>query len=124
MAFPNLVPNKRSISMGDYPVKAYETMNGAETRIRYGDQRRQATLDLTYDRLTPAEADEIAAHYDSVEGTTYTFTIGTPLTAGWISGTRVQGDGQWRYAEAPSFSQIGGECEQMTATVRLITVVG
>lgn len=124
MSYPALVPNRRSVSMGDFPVKAYESMSGAETRIRYGDQRRQATLELTYDRLTPTEADQIAAHYDSVEGTTYTFSVGTPLTEGWISGTRVQGNGQWRYADPPSFNQLGGECEQLSATVRLVTVVG
>lgn len=110
--------------MGDYPVKPYETMNGAETRIRYGDQRRLARLELSYENLTSTEADLIAAHYDSVQGSMYTFTVGEPLTAGWISGARIQGDGQWRYADAPTFSQQGGECDKVQVRVSLVTVVG
>lgn len=124
MSFPSLTPSRRSVSLGDTPVRAYRAMSGAETRILYGNQRSEATLELFYEKLSASEADQFVTHYDSVKGTAMTFAVGTPLTVGWVSGSKVQGPGQWRYDGPPSFEQNGGECDRVNVSVKLKTVVG
>ena len=123
MSFPNIKPTSRNCSLGDYPVRYYEAISGAEVRLVYGSKRRQATLDLSYEALSAAEANQFVCHYESVKGTTYTFGVGTALTVGWISGGGVQGQGAWRYDGPPSFTQAGGECDKVNVSVKLVTVV-
>lgn len=124
MSFPTIKPTRRTASMGDYPVKAYRAISGAETRIRYGNLRSEATLELGYEGLSAAEAAEFANHYEAVNGTTYTFAVTTALTVGWNSGATVQGSGKWRYDGPPTFSQVGGDCDRVDVAITLKTVVG
>jgi len=123
-AFPTIKPSRRAVSLGDYPVKSFRSVNGSEVRIRYGNVRSEATLDLVYEKLTAAEADQFVNHYDanSVQGTFKTFSVGTALTVGWSSGSKVQGSAAWRYAGPPKFTQAGGDCDRMDVTVKLKTV--
>jgi hypothetical protein len=122
-SFPDYKPSRRNVSLGDWPVKAVRAMSGAETRLRYGDRRSEATLDLYYEALTAVEADAFISHYNSALGTYDTFTVGTPLTVGWTSGSRVTGDAAWRYAEPPQFSSNAGDCDKLNVSIKLMTVV-
>lgn len=122
-AFPDYKPSRRNVSLGDWPIKAVRSMSGAETRIRYGDRRTDAVLDLYYENLSAAEADAFVSHYNSAIGTYDTFTVATPLTIGWDSGSKVKGDGSWRYAEPPQFSSSAGDCTRVNVSVKLTTVV-
>ena len=122
-AFPTTLPNRRAVSLGDYPVKSYRSINGAEVRIMYGDKRSEATLELFYEKLTAAEADRFVVHYDAVDGTFKTFTVSAPLTVGWTSGGRIKGSAEWRYDGPPQFTQSGGDCDRMDLTIKLKTVL-
>jgi len=56
MAFPSLVPSARSFAQGDFATKKYTAISGQETRIRYGDKKYGATLNLTYQNLSDDQA--------------------------------------------------------------------
>ena len=120
--YPSLMPTRRAVSLGDWPVKSYRTINGDETRIRYGNKKSEATLELFYEKLTDTEADQFVSHYDWARGTYKTFAVGAPLTTGWRSGAKVQGTSAWRYDGPPKFNQNGGDCNRMNLTVKLKTV--
>ena len=123
MSFPNILPTRRSVSLGDYPVKAFRSISGAEVRIRYGNVRSEATLELFYEKLSAEEADQFVNHYENVVGTFKTYGVGSPLTVGWISGNKVKHSGAaWRYDGPPRFTQNGGDCEKMDCTIKLKTV--
>lgn len=122
MSFPTYVPNSRTVELGDYPVKAVRSLSGAETRLRYGHARSQATCQLQYQRMSPAQCQAFINHYDAVGGTSNTFSVTTAISAGWnVSG--VPGSGRWRYDGPPQFSASGGECDRSDVTIKLISVV-
>lgn len=122
MSFPTTVPSSRSVTLGDYPVKTVRSLSGVETRLRYGNARSQATCELQYKRLTPAQCQAFISHYDSVGGTSNTFAVTTAVSAGW-GVTGVQGSGQWRYDGPPQFTATGGECDRSDAAIKLISVI-
>ena len=110
MPFPALRPTSRSFSAGDYPVKTFRAQSGAEVRILYGSKRSGMSIDLGYDNIEDAQADDFIAHYDEVKGITNTFTLPAELRVGW-SGNQAALDAtgtgnQWRYAEAPSITSV------------------
>jgi len=123
MAFPSTLPTRRNVSLGNWPVKVVRAMSGAETRMRYGDLRSDATLELYYDNISATEADAFVDHYNSTIGTYNTFSVSAPLTVGWNSGNKIKGGGAWRYAEAPQFSSNAGDCNRVNVTVKLTAVV-
>ena len=51
MTFPTLAPSSRSFEPGNWAVKNYNAMSGAEIRIRYGDKRFNARLSLQYQNI-------------------------------------------------------------------------
>lgn len=119
MAFPTLTPTGRSYDPGDWPVKKYQALSGAEIRIRYGNKRTNARLTLSYDNVTDGQADSFLTHYLSVEGTFRTFGI-SPLV---FVGTGVQ-DGVsqvYRYAGPPKVTSIRPNISSVV--VELISVV-
>lgn len=122
MSFPAIVPTSRNVTLGDYPVKSVRSLSGVETRLRYGNARSQATCDLQYKRLSPAQCQAFINHYDSVGGTSSTFAVTTAISAGWnVSG--IPGSGQWRYDGPPQFTAAGGDCDRSDVAIKLISVI-
>lgn len=128
MAFPtSLQPTSRGYSPGDYPVKTYNANNGAEVRILYGSSPFNMTLDLTYDNITDAEADQFLTHYYEVQGTYQTFEIPSTAStfAGWTGGAdslnRASSGAIWRYSEPPQQRTIRPGVS--TVSVRLVGVL-
>jgi len=111
MPFPQLTPSSRSLDPGSWPVKTFRAQNGAEIRMLYGNRRTGMSLDMTYQNLTDAEAEQFLAHYAQMRGTYETFTLpdNPAALAGW-AGARASidvGDGnRWRYAEPPAVSNV------------------
>ena len=66
MAFPSLVPSARSFAQGDFANRKYNAISGQETRIRYGDKKYDATLNLTYQNLSDAQANLFLENYTEV----------------------------------------------------------
>lgn len=110
MAFPTLEPTSRNFGAGDYPVKTFKAQSGAEVRILYGSKRTNMTIDLAYDNIPDTDAEDFVSHFDEVLGTYATFTLPTPLLAGWSGApAALTADGtgnQWRYAEPPTITSV------------------
>ena len=111
MTFPSdLVPSSREFSPGDWPVKTFNAMDGAEVRILYGSKRTKMELRLRYDNITDANAERFLSHYSDRKGTFLTFALPSrPGTRGGWTGSDSALDAvgnQWRYAEAPSVSSV------------------
>jgi hypothetical protein len=128
MAFPTSIrPTSRGYSPGDYPVKTYNANNGAEVRILYGSAPFNMTLDLTYDNITDAQADQFLTHYYEVQGTYQTFEIPSTAStfAGWTGGAdnlnRASSGAVWRYSEPPQQRTIRPGIS--TVSVRLVGVL-
>ena len=111
MTLPSITPSARNFTPGNFPIKEYKALSGKEIRIRYGNVRTEATLDLTYENITDAEASLFLSHYDSLQGTFTTFSIvnthvvfnGWAGTAGSLNSK--QGT-SWRYAEPSQIESV------------------
>ena len=119
MSFPNLTPTGRTYDPGDWPVKKYQALSGAEIRIRYGNLRTNQRLTLTYDNITDSEASQFLDHYVSVQGTFLKFTIGGNVFNG--SGLSKGRDAVYRYDGPPQVTSVRPNISSVV--VNLISVV-
>lgn len=129
MAFPDLKPTNRSVSLGDWPVKTYRAQNGKELRLLYGDKRTGAELNLTYDNLEDSEAEQFFTHYNDMRGSYGVFEASVASRAGWNRDQNGQRFGtpfnepdnnRYRYAEPPQISSV--RPGRSSVTVRLVSV--
>lgn len=122
VAFPNLKPTSRSYSPGEFASIEFKALNGAITKLRYGNRRHNSTLSLTFANISDDNVVLILDHYSliTVTGDWASFTTSN-ATAGasaslvpWLaesaSGLR------WRYASSPKVSSVRNglstiECE-------------
>ncbi|HAX29285.1 MAG TPA: hypothetical protein DCX94_15305 [Alteromonas macleodii] len=128
----DLVPSARTFESGDYPVKTYKAQNGAEHRILYGNKRTNMKLSLTYANILDADAELFLDHYDTVQGTFQTFSLGSvgadrrnPTRGGWegnkdVLGAETHGN-NYRYEGPPQVQQVA--LGRSTVTVNLIGVL-
>jgi hypothetical protein len=124
MPFPSLVPSARAFAPGDWPVKQYKALSGAEVRIRYGNLRTEATLDLTFENITDTAAAGFLSHYDETQGTFTTFNLPAQVFQGWGASSSLLNNPSgtaWRYAEAPQITSVYPG--RSTASVKLIAVL-
>lgn len=124
MSFPNLVPSARSFTPGDFPIKQYKALSGAEVRIRYGNLRTEATLDLTYENITDANAAAFLSHYSSTQGTFLTFGLAGGVFSGWNASSgllNAPSGAAWRYDGPPQVTSVYPG--RSTVQVKLIAVV-
>lgn len=110
MAFPTAVPTQRNYDPGDWPTKTFSAQSGREIRIRYGDTRTNARLELSYSNVADSVAEEFLTHFLEVNGTFSTFTLPDEARAGW-SGTSAMftpgGDtAEYRYEKPPQISSV------------------
>jgi len=62
-AFPSLAPSAAPITPGAWPVLAFSSLNGAESRIRQGSAQIGRRLQLTFTNVTESNFLAILAHY-------------------------------------------------------------
>ena len=113
MAFPSLAPTSRQFVAGDWPMAKFQSQNGSEARILYGNRRTGHTLSLNYNSISDAEAEEFFNDYYSRKGTYETFALPQPVTGnagrGWAGSTSFFNAGSgvnWRYAEPPQLTSV------------------
>lgn len=110
MAFPTLAPTARVYEAGDWPIKTYSAMSGAEIRIRYGNKRLNARLSLNYDNITDVQAEQFLIHYYETTGTFTTFTVPAAASTGWTGTATALSPGSsgtaYRYASAPQITSV------------------
>jgi len=131
MAYPiALKPTSRSFNPGDYPVKAFKSQSGAETRILYGNRRTNLKLSLTYENISDASAELFIDHYDETQGTFATFGVASESTndgakTGWEGNSTAIGANSsgnaYRYEGPPELTQVRPGIS--TVTVNLIGVL-
>lgn len=124
MAFPTIYPSARSYEAGDWPVRPYQTLSGAEVRIRYGNRRSNAKLSLSYENIPDTQAEQFLTHYNETNGTFYTFSVPAAVYAGWAGSPNALSPGSsgaaYRYAGPPQITAL--PCGKSTVKVELIGV--
>lgn len=128
LPFPTLTPSTRSIDIGDYPIKKYMAMNGAEIRILYGSADTNAVMTLTYQNITDDLASDFVQHFRSTKGTYEIFPLAQEVYNGWKGDTTegpyqiFRGEkGRWRYDSPPKISNVRPGIS--TVQISLITVL-
>jgi hypothetical protein len=124
MAFPTLKPTGREFNPGDWPIKRYNAQSGAEIRILYGNRRTNATLSLSYDNITDANAQLFTADYEAQLGTFRTFTLPSDVRAGWTGSAATidaPPSARWRYDSAPVIQAV--RPGRSSVTVSLVAVI-
>ena len=66
--FPKLGPSTRSYSPGEYPETIFYALNGASTRIQYGNRASASKMSMGFKGLTDKEAMSIIKCYEDVNG--------------------------------------------------------
>ncbi|MCE2835386.1 MAG: hypothetical protein LW834_12080 [Cyanobium sp. 49614_E6] len=84
-------------------------MSGVEIRLRYGDNRTGAKLQLSFDHIPDARAQEFLSHYAEVQGTFRSFVLPSSATTGWSGGALSPGTATtaaYRYSQPPQVTNI------------------
>ena len=66
--FPRLNPSSREYSPGTYPETKFQALNGAVTRIAYGNRSSASTMTMGFKALSDDEAMSIIRCYESANG--------------------------------------------------------
>ena len=116
VSFPTLVPSSRSYEPGVFPETQFQAQNGAVVRVRYGSQRTNSRLSLTFSNITDQDAADVLQNYvDVMSGDNYaefttsdvaaTTTTGEPgVLAPWFRETNSLL--KWKYASPPSVTSV------------------
>ena len=108
MNYPSVQPSSRTYDPGDWANKRFNSVSGAEVRIRYGDKRYNAKLSLIYTNISDEEANAFLAHYDAQYGTYKAFVLPPDALAGWAENSYLpnQSAMQFRYEQAPRIDAV------------------
>ena len=113
VAFPTIAPSSRNYSPGKYSYSEFKALNGATTRMIYGNRRSDAELSLGFKHISDTQAASILAHYETITPTSDWASFTTSDVAAGASTAmanylrEVGGSGlRWRYAEPPTVESI------------------
>lgn len=67
-SFPNHEPTSRTYRTGKWPTTTATSQSGVVTRRLWANKASGATLNLTYENITDAEADDFMATFDATKG--------------------------------------------------------
>ena len=95
--FPSLVPSDAPITPGAWPVLAFSSLNGAESRIRQGSAQIGRRLRLTFLNVTEANFLSILAHYQGQRSGFDSFGFDTTTLAADLTPS----GHAWLYASRP-----------------------
>jgi hypothetical protein len=111
--FPAIRPTGRSYSPGTYPSAEFKALNGATTRMLFGNRRSDAELSLEFQNISDDDAALILEHYERVvpsdDWVSFTNTTGAEgASAALRPYLKENGDSglRWRYADAPQISSV------------------
>ena len=66
--FPKISPSTRTYSPGVFPETMFQALNGATTRIAYGNRATASKMSMGFKGLTDSEAMQIIKCYENVNG--------------------------------------------------------
>lgn len=93
---------------GQYAVKRFTTIAGTGTSRLYSSQPFNASLELEFNNISDNAATQIAACYESAQGSYAALTLPQELWSGVSSDLRDQlsRDYIWRFSEQPKISSV------------------
>ena len=121
-SFPAITPSKRRYGFGLFPVSIVVGFGGGPVRFLHGDSRYGINLELGYEVLSQAEAQQIRDHYRRQNGGHRAFLLPNAIWAGHSSPTNiVPALTAWVYAEQPNETHRSGLL--FDVTVKLLQVI-
>ena len=97
VAFPDLVPTRRSYNPGAYPETQFRALNGATTTLRFGNRRSDSELQMSFDNITDDNAAALLKLYEEVT-----------VADDWVTFTANNGAGGASAALANYIREVGG----------------
>ena len=121
-AFPAIVPARRRYGFGLFPVTTESGFGGGSVRFLHGDTRYGVNLELGYEVITQAEAQQIRDHYRGQHGGARSFLLPNAIWAGQSNPDNIVPLGTaWVYAAEPAETHRSGLL--FDVTVRLLQVI-
>ena len=112
-AFPSIEPTGRSYTPGSYPTAEFKALNGATTRLLYGNRRSDAALSLDFQNITDESAALILRNYEQVTPTGdwvgFTSATGSAGASSALAAYLQESGGsglRWRYEGPPSVNSV------------------
>jgi hypothetical protein len=87
--FPSITPTRRNFSLGEYPLKVYNSLSGKTVRRSFGNRPFSATLELSFENVKENVLEAIYNHYHGQDGGTIGFTLPSIVFAGLPAGNLV-----------------------------------
>ena len=110
VAFPAIKPTSRSYSPGTYPSAEFKALNGATTRMLFGNRRSDAELDLEFSNISDDNAALILQHYERVVPSDdwVSFPAGTAGASAALAGFMQENTSglRWRYSGPPDVRSV------------------
>ena len=120
--FPVIVPSIRRYGFGLFPITTERGFGGGSVRFRHGATRYGVNLELGYEYLEEAEAQEIRDHYRGQNGGHQSFMLPHLIWAGHSDPANIVPLGTaWIYAEQPEENHRSGLL--FDVTVKLLQVI-
>ena len=113
VAFPALKPTSRSYSPGVYPSAEFKALNGATTRMLFGNRRSDAELQLEFGNISDDNAALILQHYERVvpsdDWVGFTSATGSAGASSALAAYLQESGGsglRWRYEGPPDVRSV------------------
>ena len=113
VAFPPIKPTGRSYNPGKYPQAEFRALNGATTRMLYGNRRSDAELQLEFQNISDDNAALILRNYERVGPTgdwvSFDASTGSAGASSSLAAYLQESGGsglRWRYDGPPDVSSV------------------
>jgi hypothetical protein len=121
-SFPALRPARRRYGFGLFPVTTESGFGGGSVRFLHGDTRYGVNLELGYEVITQAEAQQIRNHYRGQSGGARSFLLPNIIWAGHTNPANIVPLGtSWIYASEPEETHRSGLLFDLS--VKLLQVI-
>lgn len=120
--FPPLRPSTRRYGFGLFPLSIESSLGGGSVRFIHGPTRLAIQLELGYEVISEAEAQDIRDHYRGQDGSHRSFLLPSVIWSGHSSPANIVPIGTaWAYAGPPEETHRSGRLFDLG--VRLVSVV-
>lgn len=118
-SFPSLKPSTRVFTPAGFPVAAFRSYSGRETRVRRGALAAGYGLSLSFSALTPAEAKAIRDHYIGQQGGFASFDLPAVIWSGITGYADLVASGyRWVYASPPDIADVSCGYQSVSVSLR------
>jgi hypothetical protein len=120
--FPAITPSRRRYGFGLFPVTTETGFGGGSVEFLHGTTRYGINLELGYEVVSQAEAQQLRNHYRGQDGGHQPFLLPDAIWTGHSSPTNIAPAGAiWIYASQPAEQHRSGLL--FDVTVQLLQVI-